>query len=66
MATIPGQHDRLRLLAEPPPPPDEEDDLVDAMDVIATHLATVVALSKIACVLLALVALGVALRVLGV
>lgn len=77
MARTPGHHDgllhdRLRLrLAErpielPPRPPAEDGDLVDAMTIIAAYLATAVRLSKIACLLLALVALGVALRVVGV
>lgn len=73
MALTPG-HDHpnvlpaLRLAARPTPerPPAEEGDLVDAMDRIAAHLATVVVLSKSAAVLLSLLVVGLALRLLGV
>lgn len=71
MALTPGHPTTLMplRLAEQPPVPDEIEEvagIVDAMDRIAIHLATVVLLSKIAALLLVLLVLGVGLRLLGV
>lgn len=64
MALAPGH---LQLADRPPDrPAATDDDLVDAMTNIAVYLSTVVVLSKIATALLALLVLGVALRVAGV
>lgn len=49
-----------------PPTPPGEADLVDSLTVVAHYLVAIARFGKIACVLLALLVLGLALRLLGV
>lgn len=64
----PPEFSLLKLADRPPPgrPPAEDGDLVDAMEVIASRLGTTVWCMKIACLLLALLVVGLTLRLFGV